>query len=196
MQFSRRFIKSSAHCLRGLTSVQSEHPEVRLDGSKALRKAVRKTFSEQAAVQRCQVHKERNVLSHLPPKHHARVRQRLRAAWKMKSYQEAKDALNKLVEFLTELNLSAARSLEEGLEETLTLHRLGVPERLRQKLRSTNPIENCFARTRELCRNVKRWKNANMAWAWAGTMLVEAQKGFHRIRSYRELPLLAASLTQ
>lgn len=167
-----------------------------LDGSKALRKAVRKTFGEQAAVQRCQVHKERNVLSHLPPKHHARVRQRLRAAWKMKSYQDAKDALNKLVEFLAELNPSAARSLQEGLEETLTLHRLGVPERLRRTLRSTNPIESCFARTRELCRNVKRWKNADMAWRWAGTMLIEAQKGFKRIRGYRELPLLTASLTQ
>ena len=116
-----------------------------LDGSKALHKAVKDTFGEFAHVQRCQVHKERNVLDHLPKSHQRTVRMRLNAAWGMKLYSDAKDELKKLVEYVENLNPSAARSLEEGLEETLTIHRLELPESLRKTLRSTNPIENCFS---------------------------------------------------
>lgn len=165
-----------------------------LDGSKALAKAVRSTFGAEVPVQRCQVHKERNVLSHLPEKYHSLVRQRLRAAWKMTSYADAKAALKKLEEFLEGINPSAAASLREGLEETLTLHRLGVPEVLRRTLRSTNPIESCFSTTRKYCRNVKRWRSENMAQRWGGTMLLEAEKRFKRVKGYRELPFLISSL--
>lgn len=165
-----------------------------IDGSKGLRKAVKATLGARAVVQRCQVHKERNILSHLPEKYHPTVRMRLRAAYKMKSYEKAKDALSRLLNYLEDLNPSAAASLREGMDETLSLHRLGVPDRLHRIFRSTNPIESCFSRTRELCRNVKRWRNSDMAQRWAGTMLLHAQYGFKRIQGFRELPALTSVL--
>jgi len=165
-----------------------------LDGAAALRKAVEATFGRRAVVQRCQVHKERNVLAHLPPEYHATVRQRLRAAWGLKRHEDARAALRKLLEYLAELSVSASRSLEEALEETLTLHRLGVPESLRRTLRSTNPIESCFSTTRELCHNVKRWRSEEMAQRWAGTMLQEAERRCNRVKGHRELPLVIAGL--
>jgi transposase-like protein len=165
-----------------------------IDGSKALTKAVRATFGEQAFVQRCQVHKERNVLEQLPPEHHRRVRQRLRAAWKLKGQVEARSALERVVADLEELSPSAAASLKEGLEETLTVHRLGVPESLRRTLRSTNPIESCFSTTRKRCRNVKRWRSQEMVQRWVGTMLLEVEQRLRRVRGHREMPLLVAAL--
>ncbi len=161
-----------------------------LDGSKALLKAVRKVFGENAEVQRCQAHKERNVLDHLPKDRHQVVRMRLRSAWKMREYEEAKSELLRLVRYLRDLNPSAARSLEEGLEETLTLHRLDVPDPLRRVLRTTNTIESAFSMTRKYCRNVKRWRPGDMAVRWAGTMLLEAQKRFRRLRGHRSMPRL------
>lgn len=165
-----------------------------IDGSKALAKAVRSQFGAQADIQRCQVHKERNVLEHLPPEHQARVRQRLRAAWHLKGHSEALAALERVVDQLEALSPTAAGSLREGLEETLTVHRLGVPPPLRPTLRSTNPIESCFATTRKHCRNVKQWRSEEMAQRWAGTMLLEVERRFHRVRGYREMPLLVAAL--
>jgi transposase-like protein len=165
-----------------------------IDGSKALAKAVRATFGEHAEVQRCQVHKERNVLEHLPPEHQHRVRQRLRAAWGLKGHAEARAALERAVTELEELSPSAAASLKEGLEETLTVHRLGIPQSLRRTLRSTNPIESCFSATRKRCRNVKRWRSQEMVERWIGTMLLEVEQRFRRVRGYREMPVLVAAL--
>jgi transposase-like protein len=159
-----------------------------LDGSKALGKAVRKLFGASAEIQRCHAHKERNILSHLPKDRHQVVRMRLRAAWKMKGYEEAKSELLRLVRYLRDLNPSAARSLEEGMEETLTLHRLEIPEALRRVLRTTNMIESAFSMTRKYCRNVKRWRPGDMAARWAGTMLLEAHKRFRRLRGHRSMP--------
>ena len=165
-----------------------------LDGSKALYKAVHAVFGDRAEIQRCHVHKERNVISYLPDEYHRMVRQRLHAAWGMTDYGKAKKALLKLVEYLATLSASAARSLEEGLEETLTVHRLKLPDRLRLTFRTTNPIENCFSSTRHLCRNVKRWRNDDMAVRWGGTMLLEAEKKFRRVRGFREMPFLVSVL--
>ena len=165
-----------------------------LDGSKGLHKAVRQVFGKEVEVQRCQAHKQRNVLGHLPKENHRTVRMRLRTAWNMKDYEDAKSELLRLVRYLKDLNPSAARSLEEGLEETLTLHRLDAPDSLRRSLRTTNIIENCFSKMRHLCRNVKRWRPGDMAERWAGTMLVEAQKKFRRLRGYRSMPKLLVAL--
>ncbi len=165
-----------------------------LDGSKALHKAVKAVFGDRAQMQRCHVHKERNVISYLPDEYHRMVRQRLHAAWGMTDYGKAKKALLKLVEYLRTLNASAARSLEEGLEETLTVHRLKLPDQLRLTFRTSNPIENCFSSTRHLCRNVKRWSSEDMAVRWAGTMLLEAEKKFRRVRGFREMPFLVSVL--
>ncbi len=166
-----------------------------LDGSKALRRAVKDTFGDKALVQRCQVHKERNVLDQLPKSYQRVVRMRLRAAWGMKSYEDAETELKKVVEYLDDLNPSAARSLEEGLKETLTIHRLQVPAVLRKTLRSTNPIENCFSFKQKYCRNVKRWTSADMVLRWSSAMLLEIEKRFRKIRGHRSMPQLLAALS-
>ena len=140
------------------------------------------------------IHKERNVLSHLPKTHQALVRRRLRAAWKMKSYDSAKEELEKVVVYLDGLNPSAAESLREGLEDTIAVHTLEVPDVLRRSLRSTNAIESCFSMTRKFCRNVKNWKNADMAMRWAGAMLQESQKRFRRLMGYRSMSVLLTAL--
>ncbi len=165
-----------------------------VDGSKALLKAVRQVFGKDAEIQRCHKHKEQNILDHLPKERHRVVRMRLRAAWKMKEYEDAKSELTRLVRYLKDLNPSAARSLQEGFEETLTLHRLGVPDLLRKSLATTNLIESSFSMTRKYCRNVKRWRKGDMAVRWAATMLIEAQKRFRRLRGYRTMPKLLVAL--
>ena len=177
---------------RGLDT--SRHYLFVLDGSKALRKGVRSVFGSQALVQRCQIHKERNVLDHLPEGHQSTFRRALRAAWGMKDHDKAKAELLKIVSKLDALSPGAAASLREGLEETITIHRVGVPVELRRVLRTTNPIENIFARTRELCRNVKRWRSAGMALRWASSMLLYAEKKFRRIVGYRKMSELVRAL--
>jgi transposase-like protein len=177
---------------RGL-STEERHLFI-LDGSKALAKAVRQVFGEKAEIQRCHVHKERNVLDHLPGAHQRTVRMRLRAAWNMKDHEEARSELLRLTRYLKDLNPSAAKSLEEGLEETLTLHRLGVPESLRRSLRTTNAIESCFSSTRKYCRNVKHWRAGSMTLRWAGTMMIEAERRFRRLKGFRSMPRLLVTL--
>ena len=98
------------------------------------------------------------------------------------------------MEYLRTLSTSSARSLEEGLDETLTVHRLKLPDRLRKTFRTSNPIENCFSSTRHLCRNVKRWRNDDMAVRWASTMLLEAEKKFRRVQGFRDIDKLTNAL--
>ena len=165
-----------------------------LDGAKALSKAVKATFGKKAEIHRCHLHKERNVLSYLPKSYHTVVRRRLRNAWGLKDYKEAKKALALAVDYLREISESAASSLEEGFEETLTLHRLSIPVSLWRTFRTTNPIENIYSRVRSLCRNVKNWQSEDMVERWATAALLKAEKNFRRIRAYRDLPFLVASL--
>jgi len=167
-----------------------------LDGSKALAKAVKDRFGRQVLIQRCRLHKERNIQKYLPKKYHKLLAMKLRAAWGMTDYQEAKKELYKVHDWLASINQAAARSLDEGFEETLTVNRLGLSEQLRRLLSSTNIIESCFSLADDLCHNVKRWRDANMAWRWAGTVLLEAEKRFHRIKGYRDLPLLIKALQE
>jgi transposase-like protein len=115
-----------------------------LDSGKALHAAVRRHAGEAAFIQRCQVHKKRNVLDHLPEEHKAGIRRKLQNAYAMRDYEPARRALGQLHRELMDLNPSAARSLEEGMEETLTVHRLGVPDQLRRTLACTNVIESAF----------------------------------------------------
>ena len=118
----------------------------------------------------------------------------MRSAWKMKDYEEAKSELLRLERYLKDLNPSAARSLAEGMEETLTLHRLEIPDSLLKSLRTTNAIESCFDMARKYCRNVKRWRKGDMTTRWAGTMLLEAQKRFKRIKGFRTMAKLLVAL--
>jgi transposase-like protein len=165
-----------------------------LDGSKALRAGVEKVFGERAEVQRCQLHKRRNVKDHLPESCRADYDRQLRNAYALSDYQEAKAALEKLFRQLERINPSAARSLEEGLEETLTLHRLGVGPLLRRSLSSTNLIESCLSTVRQVARNVKRWQDGDHIARWTAAGLLEAEKKFRKVRGYRELGELARKL--
>jgi transposase-like protein len=165
-----------------------------LDGSKALGKAVTDRFGGGVLIQRCRVHKERNIRKYLPKKYHKLLSMKIQTAWGMSRYEEAYKELQKVHDWLASINEAAARSLDEGFDQTLTVNKLGLSSELRRLFGSTNMIESCLSRVDDLCGNVKRWRNANMAWRWAGTVLLEAEKSFHRVMSYRQMPILIESL--
>jgi transposase-like protein len=165
-----------------------------LDGSKALRAAVDKVFGARAEVQRCQLHKRRNVKDHLPEGCRADYDRQLRNAYTMSGYQDAQAALERIFRQLERINPSAARSLEEGMDETLTLHRLGVGTLLRRSLSTTNIIESCLSTVRHVARNVKRWQGGDHIARWTAAGLLEAEKKFRKVKGYRELKELAAKL--
>jgi len=167
-----------------------------LDGSKALRSAVAKMFGTNVAVQRCQQHKRRNVLAHLPKEHQHSIDARISAAYKMADYDDAKKSLELTVRYLEKLNPSAAASLREGLEETLTVHKLEVAGLLRKTLQTTNPIESCFSVSRTITGRVKRWRGDDMVQRWAVASLLRAEKKFRRVKGYKEIPKLIAALQQ
>ena len=165
-----------------------------LDGGKALHAAVKKYAGESAPIQRCQVHKRRNVLDHLTDEQKPAVTKKLNAAYALEDYAAAKQALEALHRELMELNPSAARSLGEGLEETLTVHRLHVPLRLRKTLASTNVIESAFAIVERVCGNVKRWHAGDQRERWVGSGLLVAEKQFRRVQGHKQIPILLREL--
>src|SRR4051794_31227297 len=165
-----------------------------LDGGKALHAAVKKYAGESAPIQRCQVHKRRNVLDHLTDEQRSAVAKKLNAAYALEDYVAAKQALNGLHRELMHLNPSAARSLAEGLEETLTVHRLNVPPQLRLTLASTNVIESAFSIVERVCLNVKRWHAGDHRERWVGSGLLVAQKQFRRVKGHKQIPLLLTEL--
>src|SRR5260370_20258414 len=150
-----------------------------LDGSKALTSAVKKYAGESAAIQRCQVHKRRNVLDHLSEEQQPQVAKKLNAAYALQDYEAAQQTLDTLHRELMDLNPSAARSLGEGMEETLTVHKLHVPKQLRMTLASTNVIESAFSIVEQVCRNVKRWHGGDQRERWVGSGLLVAEKQFN-----------------
>ena len=161
-----------------------------IDGAKALRAAIEKVFGVRAEVQRCQIHKRRNVKDHLPKTCQKDYDRQIRNAYAMTHYAQAKAALEKIFRQLERINPSAAHSLEEGLEETLTVHRLGVGWLLRRTLASTNPIESCLSTVERVARNVKRWRGGDQSLRWTATGLLEAEKKFRRVKGYREREVL------
>jgi putative transposase len=165
-----------------------------LDGGKALHAAVRRHAGEAAFIQRCQVHKKRNVVDHLPDEYKADVRRKLQNAYAMTEYADAKRALERLHRELMDLNPSAARSLEEGLEETLTVHQLRVPHQLRRTLSCTNVIESAFSIVETVCRNVKRWRTGDQIERWVGSGLLVAERGFRKVIGHRQIPMLLSAM--
>jgi transposase-like protein len=165
-----------------------------LDGGKALHAAVKKYAGESAPIQRCQVHKRRNVLDHLSDEQKPAVAKKLNAAYALEDYAAAKQALDALHRELMELNPSAARSLGEGMEETLTVHRLHVPPRLRKTLASTNVIESAFSIVERVCANVKRWHAGDQRERWVGSGLLIAEKQFRRVQGHKQIPILLREL--
>ena len=164
-----------------------------IDGSKALRKAIRQVFGE-APVQRCIRHKERNVLAHLPERDRPPVKRRLRAAWAEADHGRARERLRALAADLEHSHPGAAGSLREGLEETLTLTRLGISGSLKRTLESTNPCESMIECVRRTSRNVKRWSSGEMAMRWTAAGMLEAERQFRRIIGYTDLAKLAVAI--
>ena len=166
---------------------------VGLDGSKALRKAVLDVL-DHPVIQRCQLHKVRNVKDRLPQRLRTTVGRRMTDAYHAGSALEAEAALLALAKELDRTHPSAAASLREGLDETLTVLRLGVPPTLARTLRSTNCIESMISVCREHAGNVKRWRDGQMALRWCAAGMVEAGKQFRRVNGHLHLPALRAAL--
>jgi len=166
---------------------------VGLDGSKALRRAVLDVL-DHPVIQRCQLHKIRNVKDHLPQRLRANVGRKMTDAYHASSALEAEAALLALANELDRTHPGAAASLREGLDETLTVLRLGVPPTLARTLRSTNAIESMISISRDHARNVKRWRDGQMALRWCAAGMVEAGKQFRRVNGHLHLPALRTAL--
>ena len=165
-----------------------------VDGAKALSRAIRDTFGRCALIQRCQVHKGRNIIERLPKEVHAGVKKVLRQAWDAKDAEQAERMLKSLARRLEHEEPGVSGSILEGLDEMLTVIRLGLPAELRRALACTNAIESLMAVIRKVCRNVKRWRNAKMALRWTGAAMLEAKKTFRRLKAHQQLPALRSAL--
>jgi transposase-like protein len=165
-----------------------------LDGSKALRKAVRATFGDAALVQRCQVHKTRNILEYLSDRDRPWAQAILRRAYQATDVKTAQRLLTDLARRLEAEYPSAAESVREGLDETLTILTLKLSPRLRRSLATTNAVESLISRTRLVKRNVKRWRGGQMMLRWVAAGILEAVKGFRRLKGYADMPTLVTAL--
>jgi transposase-like protein len=177
---------------RGLTTAQGLLCVI--DGSKGLRKAVQSVFGPQAVVQRCQWHKRENVVKYLPKSQQATWRRKLQHAYERPSYTGAKDALLRLRSELRLLNESAVKSLDEGFEETLTLHRLGVFGALGTSLKTTNCLESINALVERRTGKVTSWRTSDQKHRWLAGALLDIEPRLRRIRGHRSLPLLRSAL--
>jgi len=167
-----------------------------IDGAKALRRALTEVFGASALVQRCQEHKRRNVLEHLPDELHASVGRALGDAWRSNNAVLARRQLERLANSLAKHHPGAAASLREGLDETLTLIEFGLDEALYRTFRTTNPIENLNGLIAHYTANVKRWRDGQMLLRWIGSALTEASRGFRAVRGYRDMKQLIAALAK
>jgi putative transposase len=165
-----------------------------IDGAKALRRAIRAVFGERAPVQRCVRHKERNVLDHLLERARPPIQRRLRRAWAEADHGRALEQLRVLAAELDRSHPGAAASLREGLEETLTLTRLGIRGNLKKTLESTNPCESMIECVRRSARNVKHWQSGDMALRWTAAGMLEAERQFRRIIGYADLAKLVTAI--
>ncbi|AEJ41309.1 transposase [Sulfobacillus acidophilus TPY] len=177
---------------RGLTAAQGLL--VVIDGAKALAKAVREVWGHQVLIQRGQIHKQRNVLDHLPKSAEHRIRQKLRKAYREPDADTAAQALEAIAKELERDHPGAAGSLREGMEETLTVHRLGLPGLLRQTLANTNAMESLNSQFRTHAQNVKHWTNGQQVLRWLASASFFIEDTLTRIPGYREIPLLQTAL--
>lgn len=165
-----------------------------IDGAKGLRKAIRQVFGAQAVVQRCQWHKRENVVSYLPKAQQAAWRRKLQTAYGQPTYPEAKAALQRLRQALHLVNASAVTSLDEGFEETLTLHRLGLFAAVGCSLKTTNPLESIMAQVGQRTDKIDHWRTSEQKQRWVATALLDIEPRLRRIKGYRHLPLVRATL--
>ena len=165
-----------------------------IDGAKALRSAIRKIFGDLGVVQRCQIHKQRNILGHLPDGMCESVKAILRESWNLGDAKLAKTRLERLASSLEADHPGAAASVREGLEETLTLQGLGLTGTLYRKLRTTNAIENLNSGITTYTKNVKRWQGGTMVVRWVSASIVEAEKNFRRVQGWHDIEKLVRAL--
>jgi transposase-like protein len=165
-----------------------------IDGGKALRKAISKAWGPRALVQRCRVHKKRNIEAHVPDRFWPDVARMLDKAWAEPDYERARKQLLTLAAYLDRIAPDAASSLREGLEETLTVTRLRIDPALAIHLVTTNPIESAFSCVRKLTGRVKRWRGGLMKHRWCATGLIDAEKRFRRIKGFSSMPQLIKAL--
>ena len=161
-----------------------------IDGAKGLRKGIHNVFGKQALVQRYQWHKRENVIAYLPKSQQGIFRKKLQKAYKQKSYKKVKQELTSIRKELNLLNQSAVNSLDEGLEETLTLHHLGMFEFLGISLKTTNCLESLNSQLEQYTRRVSYWKNSSQRQRWVATALLEIEPNLRKIKGYKHLPLL------
>jgi len=167
-----------------------------LDGGKALRKGVDEVFGKMAVVQRCRVHKQRNILDYLPKEMRRKAAWRMQAARALEDVTQARKELESIARDLEKSCPAAARSLREGLEETLILQGLRINDALLTSLASTNLIESAFSQAETYCGRVKRWRSGDMTQRWAASALLWTEKQFRKVRGFRHLPKLQAALNQ
>ena len=165
-----------------------------LDGSKALHAAARRVWGDNAVIQRCQVHKRRDIKAHLAEKHHTELDRQLAAAYQAEDYDEAGKSLEATAKWLSRLNPDAAASLREGVEETLTVLRLGLSGPLRRTLCSTNPIESALSVTQRVTARVTRWRDGDMRRRWCVAGLRRAESKFRRVKGHRGMGALLKAL--
>ena len=165
-----------------------------LDGAKGLYKAVMSVLKGYACVQRCQYHKRKNVVSYLPKSEQSRIRRKMEAAYGKPTHEEARSVLVALRPGLKLMNQSALNSLEEGLDETLTLHRLGLMPLLQASFRTTNCIENVNSLIGQLTHNVRRWTNSSQRHRWVATALLDIQPRLRRVKGHKHLPMLRQAI--
>ena len=165
-----------------------------IDGARGLASAVKRVFADHVLIQRCQWHKRENVLSYLAKSEQTRMRRKLQSAYNQKTFDQARSALMAIRSECAAMNPSAANSLDEGMEETLTLHRLGMMPFLKQSFRTTNCIESVNSQVAHLTRNVKRWTTAKQRHRWLAACLMDIEPRLRAVKGYRYLPMLRAAI--
>ena len=186
VEFFEGLIQRGFHYREGILCV--------VDGSKGLLKAIRKVFSGFALIQRCQWHKRENIVSYLAKGRQGEFRGKLTEAYEKPAYAEAKEALGKVKKELSVLNESAVASLEEGFEETLTLHKLGLFEKLGTSFKTTNVIESIQARIGQYTDKVDYWRNSNQKQRWVAAVLLDTEPRLRRVKGMKYLPELRKAL--
>jgi transposase-like protein len=165
-----------------------------IDGGKGMAKVLKDRYGRKLLLQRCTIHKDRNLQAHLPRKYRQEAHRRFRIALEQNDYKEAEKLLRELEQWLRAINESAADSLLEAFHDLLTLHRLKVPALLRKTLHSTNPIESLFSRVRACEKNIKRYRNSRMAQRWLASVLLYAERSFRTIKGHEGIRAVVANI--
>ena len=164
------------------------------DGGRGIIKTLKDRFGKKLIHQRCTIHKDRNIQGHLAKKYRKEAHRRFTTALEQNDYKDAREMLLDFEKWLRAINESAADSLMEAIEGILTLHRLNIPVLIRKTLTSTNPIESMFSTVRDCERNIKRYRTSAMAQQWLASVLLHCEKGFRRIKGYRDIPQVLANI--